>query len=150
MAKLGDSGVLVAFVLSVLVHIRCQVSVRMHTASTNTVVAATVDLLQLADLCWAACQGSWACKNYCLYNDCGKHRVRTGQPTRLGRWSHRSLQKFSPQDGGLPELIVARSCLTNHSEAASLWLVKPKQQQQQQQAGCRRLQMTSWMTCRLL
>ena len=25
----------------------------------------------------------------------------------LGRWSHRSLQKFAPQDGGLPELIVA-------------------------------------------
>ena len=29
-------------------------------------------------------------------------------------------QKGVPQDGGLPELIVARSCLTNHSEAASL------------------------------
>jgi len=29
-------------------------------------------------------------------------------------------QKGAPQDGGLPELIVARSCLTNHSEAASL------------------------------
>ena len=27
---------------------------------------------------------------------------------------------FSPQDGGLPDL-------TNHSEAASLWLVMPKQ-----------------------
>jgi len=29
-------------------------------------------------------------------------------------------QMGAPQDGGLPELIVARSCLTNHSEAASL------------------------------
>jgi len=29
-------------------------------------------------------------------------------------------QKVVPQDGGLPQLIVARSCLTNHSEAASL------------------------------
>jgi len=29
-------------------------------------------------------------------------------------------QKGAPQDGGLPELILARSCLTNHSEAASL------------------------------
>jgi len=36
-------------------------------------------------------------------------------------------QKGVPQDGGLPELIVARSCPTNHSEAASLWLVTPKQ-----------------------
>ena len=36
-------------------------------------------------------------------------------------------QKVAPQDGGLPELIVARSCVTNHSEAASLWLVTPKQ-----------------------
>ena len=34
-------------------------------------------------------------------------------------------QKRAPQDGGLHELIVARSCLTNHSEAASLWLVTP-------------------------
>ena len=29
-------------------------------------------------------------------------------------------QKGAPQDGGLPELIVAQSYLTNHSEAASL------------------------------
>ena len=36
-------------------------------------------------------------------------------------------QKGAPQDGGLPELIVAWSCLTNYSEAASLWLVTPKQ-----------------------
>jgi len=28
--------------------------------------------------------------------------------------------KGVPQDGGLPELIVAQFCLTNHSEAASL------------------------------
>ena len=33
-------------------------------------------------------------------------------------------QKVTPQDGGLPELIVARSCLTNHSEAASLLLTR--------------------------
>jgi len=36
-------------------------------------------------------------------------------------------QKDALQDGSLPELIVARSCLTSHSEAASLWLVTPKQ-----------------------
>jgi len=36
-------------------------------------------------------------------------------------------QKGAPQDGRLPELIAARSCLTNHSEVASLWLVTPKQ-----------------------
>ena len=36
-------------------------------------------------------------------------------------------QKGSAQDGGLPELLLAQSCLTNHSEAASLWLVTPKQ-----------------------
>ena len=30
-------------------------------------------------------------------------------------------QKGAPQDGGLPELIVARSCLTNHSEPAGTW-----------------------------
>ena len=29
-------------------------------------------------------------------------------------------QKNAPQDGGLPELIVARYCVTKHSEAASL------------------------------
>ena len=27
-------------------------------------------------------------------------------------------QKVASQDGGLPELIVTRSCLTNHSEAS--------------------------------
>jgi len=36
-------------------------------------------------------------------------------------------QKVTPQDGGLPELIVARSCLTNHSEGSRPWLVTPKQ-----------------------
>jgi len=36
-------------------------------------------------------------------------------------------QKGAPQDGGLPELIVAWSCLTNHSEASRPWLVTPKQ-----------------------
>ena len=29
-------------------------------------------------------------------------------------------QKVTSQDGGLPELIVARSCLTNHSKASRL------------------------------
>ena len=36
-------------------------------------------------------------------------------------------QKITSQDGGLPELIVVRSCLTNHSEVALLLLVRPKQ-----------------------
>jgi len=41
------------------------------------------------------------------------------QPISDGEATDRC-QKFAPQDGGLPELIVARSCVTNHSEAASL------------------------------
>jgi len=36
-------------------------------------------------------------------------------------------QKLQSQDGGLPKLLLAYSCLTNHSEAPLLWLVKPKQ-----------------------
>ena len=36
-------------------------------------------------------------------------------------------QKSQSQDGGLPKLLLAYSCLTNHREAASLWLVTPKQ-----------------------
>jgi len=48
------------------------------------------------------------------------------QPISDGEATDRC-QKVAPQDGGLPELIVARSCLTNHSVAASLWLVTPKQ-----------------------
>jgi len=36
-------------------------------------------------------------------------------------------QKSSLQDGRLPELLLAYSCLTNHSKAALLWLVTPKQ-----------------------
>jgi len=36
-------------------------------------------------------------------------------------------KKSQSQDGGLPELLLAYSCLTNHSEAALLWLVTPKQ-----------------------
>jgi len=36
-------------------------------------------------------------------------------------------QKLQSQDGGLPELLLGYSCLTNHSKAASLWLVMPKQ-----------------------
>ena len=38
------------------------------------------------------------------------------QPISDGEATDRC-QKGAPQDGGLPELIVARSCLTNHSEA---------------------------------
>jgi len=41
------------------------------------------------------------------------------QPISDGEATDRC-QKVTSQDGGLPELIVARSCLTNHSEAASL------------------------------
>jgi len=37
-------------------------------------------------------------------------------------------QKGALQDGRLPELIVAQSCLTNHSEASRPWLVTPKQE----------------------
>ena len=33
----------------------------------------------------------------------------------------------SQSQGGLPELLLAYSCLTNHSKAASLWSVTPKQ-----------------------
>ena len=36
-------------------------------------------------------------------------------------------QKWQSQDGRLPKLLLADSCLTNNSEAASLWLVMPKQ-----------------------
>ena len=36
-------------------------------------------------------------------------------------------QKVTSQDGRLPQLIVAQSCLTNHSKASRLWLVTPKQ-----------------------
>ena len=43
-----------------------------------------------------------------------------------GRWSHRSLPKGCVARWRKPELIVARSCLTNHSEAASLWLATLK------------------------
>jgi len=106
MAKLGDSGVLVAFVLSVLVHIRCQVSVRMHTASTSTAVAATVDLLQLADLCWAACQGSWACKNYCLYNDCGKYSDWLAKNVDRGRCKALQVAPIRQEISRLKDLIM--------------------------------------------
>jgi len=41
------------------------------------------------------------------------------QPISDGEATDRC-QKGAPQDGGLPELIVARSCLTNHSRAALL------------------------------
>ena len=36
-------------------------------------------------------------------------------------------QKLQSQDGRLPRLLFAYSCLTNHSKAASLWLVTSKQ-----------------------
>ena len=39
------------------------------------------------------------------------------QPISDGEATDRC-QKVAPQDGGLPELIEARSCLTNHSEAS--------------------------------
>jgi len=42
------------------------------------------------------------------------------EPISDGEAATDHCQKRAPQDGGLPELIVARSCLTNHSEAASL------------------------------
>ena len=45
----------------------------------------------------------------------------------LGKRSHRPLKNGLAQDGGLPVLLLAYSCLTNHSEAASLQLVTPKQ-----------------------
>ena len=55
-----------------------------------------------------------------------RHRINkyldtllANQPISDGEATDRC-QKVAPQDGGLPELIVARSCLTNHSEAASL------------------------------
>ena len=37
------------------------------------------------------------------------------QPISDGEATDRC-QRRAPQDGGLPELIVARSCLTNHSQ----------------------------------
>jgi len=64
---------------------------------------------------------------YCIYM-CMNHRHRidkyldtllANQPISDCEATDRC-QKVAPQDGGLPELIVARSCLTNHSEAASL------------------------------
>ena len=45
----------------------------------------------------------------------------------LGKRSHRPFKNGSAQDGGLPVLLLAYSCLTNHSKAASLWLATPKQ-----------------------
>ena len=45
-------------------------------------------------------------------------------------------QKSQTQDSGLPELLLANSCLTNHSEAASLWLVTPKQVVGQSRVVC--------------
>jgi len=42
------------------------------------------------------------------------------QPISDGEATMQSLKMGTLQDGGLPELVVARSYLTNHSEAASL------------------------------
>ena len=59
----------------------------------------------------------------CCYH---RHRIDKYQDTLLGNQpisddeATDHCQKGAPQDSGLPELIVARSCLTNHSEAASL------------------------------
>ena len=54
-------------------------------------------------------------------------RYLTSQPNISDGEATDLCQKGAPQDGGLPELIVAQSCLTNHSEAASLWLATLKQ-----------------------
>ena len=63
------------------------------------------------------------------------HRHRTDKhpdtrrpvATAADRVAANHCQKLQSQDGRLPELLLAYSCLTNHSEAASLWLVTPKQ-----------------------
>ena len=81
---------------------------------------------------WSVCVCVSAC--LCVYV-CWTHRHRidkyldtllANQPISNGEATDHC-QKIAPQDGGLPELIVARSYVTNHSEAASLWLVTPKQ-----------------------
>jgi len=62
-----------------------------------------------------------------------RHRIdkyldrRRPVATAAGHVSADHFQKSKSQDGGLPELLLAYSCLTNHSEAASLWLVTTKQ-----------------------
>jgi len=63
---------------------------------------------------------------------CHRHRIDkyldtllANQPISDGEATDHC-QKVTSQDGRQPELIVARSCLTKHSEAASLWLVTRK------------------------
>ena len=60
------------------------------------------------------------------YLDTHRHRIDkyldtlpANQPISDNKATDRC-QRRAPQDGGLPELIVARSRLTNRSEAASL------------------------------
>ena len=61
-------------------------------------------------------------------NMCSAHRHRidkyldtllANQPISDSKATDRC-QKVATQDGGLPELVVAQSCVTNHSKAASL------------------------------
>jgi len=69
-----------------------------------------------------------------LFRDlCGKSVLGPGHRHRIDKYLDTLLanqpisdgeaidhcQKGAPQDGRLPDLTVARSCLTNHSEAAS-------------------------------
>jgi len=58
---------------------------------------------------------------------CSQHRHRTDDylyTLLVNQTAQKALpptgQKSQSQDGGLPELLLAYSCLTNHSEAASL------------------------------
>ena len=68
-----------------------------------------------------------------IYSNKHRHRIDkhldtllANQPISDGEATDHC-QKGAPQDGGLTELIVARFCLTNHSEASRPWLVTPKQ-----------------------
>jgi len=55
-----------------------------------------------------------------------RHRIDKHLDTLLANQTARKVKppitakKGISQDGGLPELLLAQSCLTNHSEAASL------------------------------
>ena len=59
-----------------------------------------------------------------MYSIDDRHRIDKCQDTLLANQPISDgedtdhCQKVTSQDGGLPELIVARSCLTNHSEAS--------------------------------
>ena len=56
----------------------------------------------------------------------GVDTLLANQPVSDGEATNQ-YQMDTSQDGRLPVLIVAQSCLTNHNKAASLWLVMPKQ-----------------------